>query len=133
MCLLLTACHVETSDNGDLDGLWQLAYMEDLQTGQVRDCRDDNLSWAFQWHLLVMRGGEEVLFRFQLDGATLTVSNPYLSGRFTETRDDTPVSDPAVLNVYGVYQLEERFQVLQLDDSHMTLQSDRVRLSLRKY
>ena len=37
------------------------------------------------------------------------------------------------MNVYGLYQLEEFFRILQLDSDNMQLESDKVRLTFRKY
>lgn len=134
-CTMLASCNIVTSDNGDLDGLWQLTTMEDLQTGAVSDGRDVNngLNWSFQSSLLVMRGADEFIFSFEHADGLLKVYNPYFSGRFLEAKDDTPVTDAAVLNVYGVCQLEEYFRILQLDNSSMLLESANMRLSFRKY
>lgn len=132
---LLTSCHVVTSNNGDLDGLWQMTTIENLQTGEVSDARDINtgLNWAFQGSLLMLRGGQEVVCRFDHAGETLKIYSPYISGRFAEEHDDMPITDATILNIYGIYQLEEYFKILQLDANDMQLESANVRLTFRKY
>lgn len=132
---LLTSCHVVTSNNGDLDGLWQMTTIENLQTGEVIDGRNvgGGLNWAFQGSLLMMRGSNPIVCRFEHTGDILRVYSPYLSGRFTEKHDDTPLEDTSELTVYGVYQLEEYFKILQLDANDMRLESANVRLTFRKY
>ena len=133
--LLLTSCRMETSNNGDLDGLWQMTTFENLTTGEVTDGRDigGGLNWSFQGRLLMMRGADELVFSFERGDGVLKLYNPYLSGRFTETRDDTPITDATQLNVYGVYQLEEYFRILELNSSYMRLETANVRLTFRKY
>lgn len=135
LTVLLSSCHVVTSNNGDLDGLWQMRTIENLQTGEVIDGRDigRGLNWAFQGSLLMMRGDQVFVCSFEHAGETLKIYKPYISGRFTETHDDTPVTDASTLNVYGVYQLEEYFKILQLDANDMRLESGKVRLTFRKY
>ena len=131
----LSSCNMETSNNGDLDGLWQMLTIENLQTGEVKDGRDvgTGLNWAFQGRLLMMRGSEEFVWRFDHSGETLKLYTPYYSGRFKEVHDDTPVTDATPLNVYGVYRLEEYFKILQLESDNMRLESPNVRLTFRKY
>ena len=139
ICLLLASCDIVTSDNGDLDGLWQLREVENLQTGEVRDGRFDNAQWAFQGSLLVMKASTHTLFTgvvcsFRHEGNTLVVSDPHFFGRFVEgVNDDVKVADASSLHIYGLYQLEEHFQILQLDGDVMRLQSDSVCLNFCKY
>lgn len=135
LLFMLSSCKVVTSNNGKLDGLWQVTTMVNLQTGEVIDGRDvgKGLNWAFQGDLLMMRGEKELVFRFEHAGETLKVHKPYLSGRYTETADDTPITDASQLNVYGIYKLEEYFKILQLTSDDMQLESANVRLTFRKY
>ena len=81
----------------------------------------------------MMRGSDVIICSFEHAGEILRVYNPYLSGRFTELHDDTPITDATMMNVYGLYQLEEFFRILQLDSDNMQLESDKVRLTFRKY
>jgi len=135
-CLMFSSCHLTSSNNGDLDGLWQLMTVENLQTGAITDGRDvgGGIRWAFMGDLLSLRNDDkEVFCRFEHAGETLKVYKPYLSGRFTNAQDDFPITDAAELNVFGVYRLEEYFKILQLDGDDMRLESTTVRLTFRKY
>ncbi|MBQ9204161.1 MAG: lipocalin-like domain-containing protein [Prevotella sp.] len=131
---ILASCHIVMSDNGDLDGLWQLTTVEDLQRDSVYDGRDSEVTWAFQDNLLYMRSIErEVYCRFRHAGSQLVISSPYASGRFVAQHDDIPLTDTTQLNVFGIYHIDEYFDILQLDGSNMRLQSSRMRLCFRKY
>lgn len=137
--LLMVSCNLVISDNGDLDGLWQLRTIENLRTGQISDGRDRGVQWAFQGSLLQLCASTDTIFSdvfcsFCHDGATLELTNPHFFGRFVEgVNDDVRVEDAKYLHVYGLYRLEESYRVLQLDGETMRLQSDSVRLYFRKY
>ena len=139
MSLLLASCDIETSDNGQLDGLWQMREIEDLQTGQTSDGRDVDAQWSFQGSLLMLHAATHARFNivycsFKHEGNRLQLSAPYFGGRFDpEFNDDVKVDNPEDLHIYGLYRLDEAFQVLQLDSKTMILQSDSVRLHFRKY
>lgn len=138
ICLLLAGCDTHSSDNGELDGFWQVRTMENLLTGEVADGRDHQITWAFQGDFLMLnfdrnKGGTEYVASFIYTGDALKVHNPYFSGRFSEGNDDTPVEDAAVLNIFGIYNLEESFKVVKLDGSDMCLQSEAMRIYFRRY
>ena len=138
ICLLLTGCDTHSSDNGDLDGFWQVRTMENLLTGEVADGRDHQITWAFQGDFLMLnfdrnRGGKEYVASFIYTGDALKVHNPYFSGRFSEGNDDAPVVDATELNILGIYNLEESFKVVKLDGSDMCLQSEAMRIYFRRY
>lgn len=133
--LLLMSCEFRTSDNGKLDGFWQVTAIDNKQSGETCDMRKSQMSWAFNGHLLVVRYGMasviyEALFRFRHDGNELILYDPYKSNR---DEGDVKIEDAAVLEELGIYSLEEQFTVLQLDDSSMLLESDRVVLHFRRY
>ena len=136
---LLASCDIVTSDNGKLDGVWQLRTVENLRTEQTSDGRDKAVQWAFQGDLLMLKANTgtdftDVFCRFRHAGNTLELSTPYFSGRFLDdVNDDVAVEDATSLTIYGIYQLEERFQVLELNSDVMVLQSDSVCLHFRKY
>ena len=54
LCLLATACELETSKNGDLDGLWQLKTVDTLASGHSADMRQSQTWWAIQGKMLQM-------------------------------------------------------------------------------
>lgn len=137
ICLALTSCSLHMSHNGDLDGFWQLRSIENKVQGTAEDMRESQISWSFQGSILEMRNqrmfpldGWDVIESFRLESGELILFSPYLSKR---EEGDVPVEDATLLNVYGVYQTEEHFKVLELNDEHMVLESAIVRLSFRKY
>ena len=50
--LMFAACDIHTSDNGDLDGYWQLRSVDTLSTGGTCDMRDSMRFWSFQANIL---------------------------------------------------------------------------------
>ena len=136
LCMTLSSCKLHTSGNGDLDGFWQGTTMENLETGELSDMRENNITWSVQGDLLVMRShaeAEGIIWRFDLTDNVLHIYEPYYSRRFAEEGTDVPVEDVADLIPYGISELEEYFKVLELDGNTMRLESMDVRLTFRKY
>lgn len=130
--LLLGACSLETSHNGDLDGFWQLHHADTLATGGSADMRDSKLYWAVQMHLLRVLKTDygAVFFRFNNTGDSLLLSDPYLDNRDSS---DIKVTDASLLLPYGFSSLSEGYVIEQLDADKMVLKSRVVRLHFRKY
>jgi len=132
-CILMTACELETSPNGDLDGFWQLTFIDTLSTGGSVDMRKSGVYWAVQMHLLEIQDaetGQGVFFHFQHTGDSLFLYDPYFN---TRRPDIIEVKELAVLQPYGINRFEERFAVQALDGSRLQLQSERLRLHFRRY
>lgn len=131
--MLMASCELEMSDNGKLDGFWQLRSVDTLANGASADVRSMYVTWSFQGRLMQVRHVSSVLgvfFDFNHQGDSLYISNPYLSDREV---DDVKVTDPRLLQGYGIQKLEEGYRILQLDNNTMKLQSDLVRLTFKKY
>ena len=131
----LAACSdVEFSDNGDLDGFWQLCRVDTLQTGASIDYRDQGLTWSFQGKILEVRDvckvHQDIIMSFNHTGNQLRIFSPYLVYR---EEDDRQIDDINYLTPYGINGQEETFGVLELTGSEMTLESDFLRLHFRKY
>jgi hypothetical protein len=47
-----SSCELETSDNGDLDGNWQLLSIDSLNTGGINNVKDKQIFYAVQFHLI---------------------------------------------------------------------------------
>lgn len=129
---LMTSCTIVTSDNGDLDGFWQMTTMEDLRTGVVTDVRENMVSWAFQGGLVQMNSmtREEVTGQFVLTDNYLKVWN---LNQFTHQDGDTKIEDVKELYQFGIFELEQTFKVLELNKNTLRLQSDNYALNFRKY
>ena len=81
----LSACELETSHNGKLDGWWLLTAVDTLQTGGHANVEAQQCTWAFQGRLLELRDvpGQcgDYLLSFAQHGDDLLLSHPYLSAR----------------------------------------------------
>jgi hypothetical protein len=139
--IALVACDFETSDNGDLDGYWQLSEMDTLATGRTADMRYSKIVCAVQVRLLEFRRADDintgVMFRFEQRGDSLLLTNPVQNNR---NISDSLVNNPATLVHYGMTattgkdgKLEVKFLIEKLNDSRMTLSNKLYRLHFRKY
>lgn len=132
--LLLTSCHLVTSNNGELDGLWQGTMKEDLATGEVVDMRDSQATWSFQGGMIEMNATtippSHVIGKFERGDKTLRI---YHLALFTHGKGDTPLEDASMLKVFGFTTLDETFRIIELNDDALRLETDKVRLSFRKY
>lgn len=137
LCVTLVSCELETSGNKELDGYWQMNQVDTLSTGGVADTREALIYWGVQGKLLQIRFsetgkylGEGLLFRFERVSNALNLSSPILHHLY-ET--DEPVDDVEVLKPFGIYQLEEVFSIIELNDKSMVLDNGVLRLHFRKY
>lgn len=141
-----TGCEFETSDNGALDGYWQLASVEVLHRNSEAassntlavDLHQDMIPmrqfWSFQVNLLQLSDQRfllpSYLFRFEHRGDSLHIYNPYELDR---TSEDRPVTDASMLEPYKLYGLEERFHIEWLKEGTMCLENDSLRFFFNRY
>lgn len=137
LCLLVVSCELETSGNKELDGFWQMDQVDTLSTGGVADTREALVFWGVQGKLLQIRYpetgsflGEGLLFRFNKDDRHLTLLSPVIHHLY-ET--DEPIEDVEILKPFGIFHLEETFDIDELDDKEMILTNDVLRLHFRRY
>lgn len=131
--LLLTSCEIEFSNNGKLDGFWQLIAVDTLATQHTSDLKTSGRTWAFQGRLLEMRdtkgGFSDLYFSFEHRGDSLFLDSPYLSDRDV---DDIKITDVNIVRPYGVNGLKEGFEIENLSNNKLILRSKTLRLMLRK-
>ena len=129
----LSACELETSHNGKLDGWWLLTAVDTLQTGGHANVEAQQCTWAFQGRLLELRDvpGQrgDYLLSFAQHGDDLLLSHPYLSARDS---GDIAVQTPQPLHPYGIQNLSELFSIITIDRRRMVLTSASLRLYFRK-
>ena len=137
LCILVVSCELETSGNKELDGYWQMSQVDTLSTGGVADTREALVFWGVQGKLLQIRFsesgsflGEGLLFRFNKDDKNLTLMSPVIHHLYEV---DEPIDDVEVLKPFGIFHLEEVFDIENLDDNEMVLTNDSLRLYFRKY
>ncbi|WP_314807571.1 lipocalin-like domain-containing protein [Segatella oris] len=131
--LLLTSCEIEFSNNGKLDGFWQMIAVDTLATQHTSDLKTSGRTWAFQGRLLEMRdtkgGYSDLYFSFEHRGDSLFLDSPYLSDR---DADDIKITDVNIVRPYGVNGLKEGFEIESLSNNKLILRSKTLRLMLRK-
>ena len=131
--LSFASCDLEMSDNGKLDGYWQLARIDTIGGGGC-DMVSSRIFWSVQLHLLQLSDhsgrNKTYLLRFQQGDAHLRVYEPYLSARDV---GDKPLDDAAVLQPYGIQSLDETFEILRLDNSKLSLRSSLLELKFNRY
>ena len=131
--LCLSACELETSHNGKLDGWWLLTAVDTLQTGGHANVEAQQCTWAFQGRLLELRDvpGQrgDYLLSFAQHGDDLLLSHPYLSARDS---GDIAVQTPQSLHPYGIQTMSEQFSITTIDRRRMVLTSASLRLYFRK-
>ena len=129
----LSACELETSHNGKLDGWWLLTAVDTLPAGGHANVEEQQCTWAFQGRLLELRDvpGQrgDYLLSFAQHGDDLLLSHPYLSARDS---GDIAVQTPQPLHPYGIQTLFERFSIITIDRQRMVLTSTSLRLYFRK-
>ena len=130
---LMTACHMESSENGHLDGFWHLVRVDTLSTGGTSDLHQDYFFWAFQFQLLSVRNTqkspEEYFLRFQRQGDELVLSDPF---QYVLQGKDAPVENIDLLRPFGINDQEERFRIVHLSSRRMTLRNNFLVLTMQK-
>lgn len=135
---LMTACHMESSENGHLDGFWHLVRVDTLSTDTLSivgtsDLSQDYFFWAFQFQLLSVRNTqkspEEYFLRFQRQGDELVLSQPF---QYVLQGKDAPVENIDLLRPFGINDQEERFRIVHLSSRRMTLKNNFLVLTMQK-
>jgi len=136
--LSFTACvEFHTSDNGVLDGFWQLTQIDTLANGRSTDMRARKIFWAVQADLLRMEDQHSdfdkyhsIYFYFELKDNSLRVYHPVVDRREIS---DSIVTSVETVRFYGLNHLDETFKILQLEETKMALENERLRMYFRKY
>ena len=135
---LMTACHMESSENGHLDGFWHLVRVDTLSIDTLSivgtsDLSQDYFFWAFQFQLLSVRNTqkspEEYFLRFQRQGDELVLSDPF---QYVLQGKDAPVENIDLLRPFGINDQEERFRIVHLSSRRMTLKNHFLVLTMQK-
>lgn len=128
-----TSCDIHFSENGELDGFWQLARVDTLQGGSA-DVTNLRLFWSVQSELLQVSDlnyqHDAYIFRFEHKGDALRLYEPYL---VDHAGSDIAVTQVDALQPYGLQSLDETFQVENLDKNNLQLKSHTLRLSFNRY
>lgn len=138
-CLLLlgvgslSSCDIETSGNGDLDGMWHLRTVDTLSTGGTCDMSTGSIYWSVQARLLVLEDKsdvyDDIVVRFEHSNDTLRLYSPQIFYRASYKE----VDDVSQLKPYGLDSVDQSFSIERLDGSRMTLASDSLRMYFKKF
>jgi hypothetical protein len=128
--LFFVSCDIESSNNGKLDGFWYLNQVDSLSKATNLD--KQRIFWSFQYDLLQLSNLNDntIIYRFEKNNNRLILKNPCM---FDRTLGDTLVTDVEVLRPYGVNSLNETFNIVNLSNSDMILESPVLRLHFIKH
>jgi hypothetical protein len=134
LAVLCASCSVERSDNGQLDGFWQLKTVDTLSTGGVADMRESQMTWAFQGGLVEFRHApnrdKDYYMSFVHKGDSLLLFGAY---HLLREQGDTLLQSATLLAPFGVTRLNQGFRILELGSQQMCLRSEDLKLTLRRY
>jgi hypothetical protein len=132
--MIMAACDFETSNNGKLDGNWQLAQLDTLSTGGSADMRASTFYLSVQHHLLEMKilndHLKNVFFRFEQTETTLRLYNPVSDNKEIS---DSVVTSPLTLQPFGLQSLDETLAIEQLTSDNLILRNEKFRYHFRKF
>ena len=133
-----SSCELETSDNGDLDGNWQLLSIDSLNTGGINNVKDKQIFYAVQFHLINIYA--------------LNIKNEYITPKsffhFSQTKDSLIFYSADItkddiyahkdsfltgLRPLGINSLEEHFKIETLNSKSIVLKSKELRLNFRRF
>lgn len=139
--ILLTVISTSSCESyhihGDLDGFWQVSSIENKETGEIAQCNGD-LYYSFQRELVLisyvspnaptgqMKENYIAYFVHENDSIAMTDFRIYLDKNATQA----PLSK---LEKFGLYETFNTFLIEKLNRSSLVLNSDKVRIVLRKY
>ena len=128
--LVFQSCELETSDNGDLDGNWQLMQIDTIATGGSYNVKDHQLFYSVQVRLLCLRAyndnvSSDMYFHFEHTADSL---------KLKPASSDGHVMYPVpMLRPYGINKEQEAFKIMLLNSDRMQLRSDSLLLTFRKF
>ena len=128
--LSFQSCEFEASDNGDLDGNWQLMQVDTIATGGRNDVKSQQLFYSVQMKMICLNAYNTIaesnlFFHFDHTGDSLKLKSA--------SNDGKAMYPVALLRPYGINKEEESFKVMLLNSDKMQLRSDSLLLSFRKF
>ena len=132
--LMMTGCNKEDSDNGNLDGFWQMTEMRNKSNASTSDMRSSGITWAFQGNILELRdvkkSNQDIIMSFSIESDKLKLFAPYIVDRDSH---DIQIDDVDFLIPYGIDKTTTEYSVSELSSSRMVLDNDAWYLVFRKY
>jgi hypothetical protein len=131
LVLTLVSCEFETSNNGNLDGNWQLTEVDTLHTGGIKDMKDLQIFYAIQMRLINVSAfnnpnmEDNYYFHFEHRGDSLIFKTANSEGKTMYTTQQ--------LQPFGLNKEAEHFKIISLSSNNMILQSEMLLLKFRKF
>lgn len=133
LCSVTSACELESSDNGKLDGMWKLTSVDTLATGGSTSMMERQIFWSVQSRVLQMNEyihQERCIFRFKQTADSLILWDARYNQR--------ELGDPAVASVNDLPHLylpslTPRYRKELLSSSSLVLTDGRLRLIFSKW
>lgn len=123
--------------HGDLDGFWQVTSIEDKETGDVTQCKGD-IYYSFQRDLVLisyvspniptgqMKENYIAYFTHENDSISMTDFRIYIDREGKQA----PLSK---LAKFGLYETFNKFQIENLCKNDLVLNTDKVRIVMKKH
>ena len=128
-----SGCTLEMSENGDLDGFWNLKQIDSLDINKKVDVESERIYWSVQLNMIDVRFVDgridECVMKFNKSGDTISISDPCY---YYHTHGDKVITDVDALRPYGINSLNEKFIIDHLSPGHMVLRSDKLKLYFKK-
>jgi len=134
--LLLAACDIETSGNGNLDGYWHAVSADTLATQGRADLSQKRLFWAIQNHLVVMTDYDNqapnLVAHFSYDDkhGSLTIYDFHYYDRMN---GDPDITDSTQLYMWYIDSDSTTLTVEHLSQNSLTLATKDFRVKFEKF
>ena len=123
--------------HGELDGFWQVTSIENKQTGEITHCKGDTY-YSFQRELVLisyvspniptglMKENYIAYFSHEQDSIIMTDFRIYID----KNAPQAPISE---LEKFGLYEIYNKFQIEKLCKNDLVLNTDKVRIVMKKH
>lgn len=135
ICCAFISCTIESSDGGDLDGMWRIVSIDTVATGGQHNISEENRFWSVQGKILEVSTRrtdklEKIIFRFDHTADSLHIYDCRENDR---RQSDSLMTDTTRLLPYGITHTEQTFHVDALDGKRMTLSTPELQLNFKKF
>lgn len=134
--ILISSCE-SYQIHGNLDGFWQVTSIENKQTGEITHCKGDTY-YSFQRELVLisyvspniptglMKENYIAYFSHENDSIIMTDFRIYID----KNAPQAPISK---LEKFGLYEIYNKFQIEKLCKNDLVLNTDKVRIVMKKH
>lgn len=134
--ILISSCE-SYQIHGDLDGFWQVTSIENKQTGEITHCKGDTY-YSFQRELVLIsyvspniptgqtKENYIAYFSHEQDSIIMTDFRIYID----KNAPQAPISK---LEKFGLYEIYNKFQIEKLCKNDLVLNTDKVRIVMKKH